>query len=432
MVKRWLAAVRGSTLARNSLWMFTGQGLSLLLQVGYFILIARLLGASQYGLLAGTFAMISMLSQYSSIGTGYVFLRYISASKDDYGVYWGNILAVTTLCGALLSCILVVLGKWLLPHVPLSTVFLLAISDCVFGQLVVCCSQVYQTFERMKITATLNLMTNCARTLCAGVLLITLRHCSAGLWAAAIFGIALVSSFAGLTVVWRTFGRPHFNFGLMRKRLFEGFIFSLSGSTTAAYNDLDKAMLGHYGMTQANAVYSMAYRMIDVATIPIRSIHAAATPTFFRKGATGAHESAVYARLILKRTAPLAVCAVVGLLVFSPLVPLVVGKSFGESVNVLRWLAVIPILRCFHLSAGNAIAGAGYQKFRLLSQASVAAMNFGINCYLIPHYSWRGAAISSILADGLLAVLNWTVLGLLARRDMQRQRSNDLTFATES
>jgi O-antigen/teichoic acid export membrane protein len=55
---------------------------------------------------------------------------------------------------------------------------------------------------------------------------------------------------------------------------------------------------------------------------------------------------------------------------FAPLVPLFVGRGFSQSVNAIRWLCLIPVFRCFHLSAGDAISGAGYQKFRLTSQAS--------------------------------------------------------------
>jgi len=55
------------------------------------------------------------------------------------------------------------------------------------------------------------------------------------------------------------------------------FVFAVSGSTTSAYNDFDKVMLGHYGMTVANGIYSMAYRVINIATMPIQSIEAAAS-----------------------------------------------------------------------------------------------------------------------------------------------------------
>jgi O-antigen/teichoic acid export membrane protein len=66
------------------------------------------------------------------------------------------------------------------------------------------------------------------------------------------------------------------------------------------------------------------------------------------------------------------------------------------------------------LSAGDAITAAGYQKFRLVCQAVAAAFNFGVNLYLIPRFSWRGAALSSLVTDALLAIFNWIALGWLS------------------
>jgi O-antigen/teichoic acid export membrane protein len=47
-------------------------------------------------------------------------------------------------------------------------------------------------------------------------------------------------------------------------------------------------------------------------------------------------------------------------------------------------------------------------------------MNFGLNLYLIPRFSWQGAALASLLTDGGLGVLSWCVLLMLKRREQAR------------
>jgi len=89
---------------------------------------------------------------------------------------------------------------------------------------------------------------------------------------------------------------------------------------------------------------------------------------------------------------------------------IVVGVIDGESVLALRWLCLLPFFRSFQLSAGDAVTAAGHQPLRLGSQTAAAAFNFGVNLYLIPRYSWRGAAWSSLATDGMLALFNWAVL----------------------
>ena len=75
-----------------------------------------------------------------------------------------------------------------------------------------------------------------------------------------------------------------------------------------------------------------------------------------------------------------------------------------------------PVFPLLSLSAGDAIAGAGHQKFRLVSQSIAAIGNLLLNLYLVPRYSWHGAAWASLGTDGVLGVMNWLALFLLSRR----------------
>jgi O-antigen/teichoic acid export membrane protein len=102
--------------------------------------------------------------------------------------------------------------------------------------------------------------------------------------------------------------------------------------------------------------------------------------------------------------------------VIAPILPLLVGRQYIESSSALRWLCLIPLFRCFHLSAGEALAGAGFQNYRLGTQFSIAAANFGLNLWLIPIYGWHGAAWTSLFSDALLGVATWSIVGLLCRR----------------
>jgi O-antigen/teichoic acid export membrane protein len=217
-------------------------------------------------------------------------------------------------------------------------------------------------------------------------------------------------------VTWK-FGWPRFVPRLLLTRSGEGFVFAVSGSTTSAYNDFDKVMLGHYGMTVANGIYSMAYRVINIATMPIQSIEAAAFPRFFREGSKGVAAVQPLAVKILKRTTLLGLAAAIGIFLLAPIAPFFIGKGFERSVSALRWLCLIPFFRSFHLCAGDAIAGVGQQKYRLVCQLIAAVTNFLMNLYLIPHYSWLGAAIASLITDGGLAVLMWSVFLWLRRRE---------------
>jgi O-antigen/teichoic acid export membrane protein len=99
-----------------------------------------------------------------------------------------------------------------------------------------------------------------------------------------------------------------------------------------------------------------------------------------------------------------------------------VGRGFSASVDALRWLCLIPLFRSFHLSAGDAITGAGFQGYRTVYQFIATAANFAMNAYLIPRYSWQGAAWASLVTDGGLGAASWITLRILSRRQCADRR----------
>jgi O-antigen/teichoic acid export membrane protein len=410
-----VARLKGSKLATNASWMFGGQVASFGIQAAYFVLLARLLGTTEYGVLAGAAALVNIFSQYSGMGAGILFLRYVSPDHSKFREYWGNILLSSTVVATLVILSLKATGKWLLGPESASILVILAIGDCLCAQLTTAAAQVFQTFERMHITAVLNFLINLLRLLMAISLVLIVGKATAWLWAIASLSVSIVACLVAISVVVSKFGWPTFSIQLFFKRLGEGFVYAVSGSTTTVYNDVDKVMLGHYGMVAANGIYAMAYRVVNICTMPIGSIHSAAFPRFFREGSKGVRPAALFARALLKKTAILGVLAAFGMFFCAPLLPKIAGHDFSGSIAALRWLCLIPLFRSFHLSAGDAISGAGFQRFRLASQFVAAVGNFGLNLYLIPHYSWRGAAWASLATDGSLALMNWIILGYLSR-----------------
>jgi O-antigen/teichoic acid export membrane protein len=268
----------------------------------------------------------------------------------------------------------------------------------------------------MKFSAAVTTTSNVLRLVLVASLLLSIGRASAWQWAQASLLVSALGAMIAFVIVTRNFGWPSFSTRLFFRRAHEGFVFAISASTTAAYNDIDKVVLLHYGMNQANGIYSMAYRAINIATMPVMSIVSAAFPRFFREGVKGIPILLPMAKQLLRRIALIGLSISFALFWSAPLIPHVVGHAYWESVSALRWLCLIPFLRCFHLSAGDAIAGAGHQKIRLFSQSLAALGNLGLNLYLIPRYSWLGAAWASLATDAGLGIMNWTALYVLGRR----------------
>ena len=101
LAKTWIARLRQSTLARNSTWMFLGYGVRIIVQAGYFVLIARALGPREYGAFVGAAALIAIVGPFAGVGGGNLLIKNVSRDKSLFRVYWGNallLLAVSGLC----------------------------------------------------------------------------------------------------------------------------------------------------------------------------------------------------------------------------------------------------------------------------------------------------------------------------------------------
>jgi O-antigen/teichoic acid export membrane protein len=79
----------------------------------------------------------------------------------------------------------------------------------------------------------------------------------------------------------------------------------------------------------------------------------------------------------------------------------------------------LPVLKSIHYFLSDTLTGAGHQGLRSAIQTGVAIFNVLINFWLIPTYSWRGAAWSSIASDALLALTVGTVVFILSRRSQR-------------
>lgn len=61
-LKPWIVSLSKNSLAKNTLWMLLAQGMRLVLQAAYFVIIARALGAEQYGAFVSATALVAILA----------------------------------------------------------------------------------------------------------------------------------------------------------------------------------------------------------------------------------------------------------------------------------------------------------------------------------------------------------------------------------
>jgi O-antigen/teichoic acid export membrane protein len=407
--------------------MLIGQGAKLLIQAIYFVLMARNLGVQQYGAFVAVTAAAAIVSPFVGNGTGSLMIKNVARDRSVFPEYWGNSLLLTLLSGAGLTMAVAVACLALLSNsIPAVIIVLMVISDVLIYPFVQVAAWAFQSVELLGWTAGLTVFASFTRL--AGIAVIVGMHRPTLLaWAVAYLTTSTLCTLVAIGCVLRRLGRPKLAISRIRSELREGFYFSTSLSAQTVYNDMDKTMLARIGSLGATGIYAAAYRLIDVAFIPIRSLLAAAYPGFFRSGHHGIASSLAYAKNLLPRA--LAYSATIGLalLVTAPLVPKVLGAEYARTTEALRWLALLPLLKTLHYFAADSLTGAGFQGLRTLVQVLIAVFNVALNLWIIPAYSWRGAAWSSLACDGLLAASLWCCAAVLRGRQQMLIQTSEVT-----
>jgi O-antigen/teichoic acid export membrane protein len=423
----FLSRGTSSGLGKNMLWAILGFVLRLILQATYFVIIARCLGVKEYGGFIAVAAMASMISPVVSLGTGSLLVKHVSRDKNQFAECWGNCLALTLSSGLAFVIVAVSLCSLWLPHsISVFTVLFICVADLIFVRLLDMAASAFLAFEHLSMNARLNVLISAARLVGVMGLALFVRKPTVLQWSAVYLAAAILSAMVALMWVNLKLGPPKLNLSRMRSEYKEGIYFALSNSASTSNNDIDKTMVARLSTLEATGIYGAAYRLIDVAFIPVKALLNAAYPGYFRNGANGIQGSLDYGRPLFRRTLPYSFLAVGALYFGAPIVPHILGPGYANAADALRWLCPLPLLKTFQFFVADSLTGAGYQWCRTAVQVAVAIFNILANLWAIPAYGWRGAAGTSLLSDGLMAMMFWSIAYGLSRKAIDRRTAGDL------
>jgi O-antigen/teichoic acid export membrane protein len=398
------------------LWVILGQGLRLLVQLAYFVLIARILHREGYGAFSGAVALVAVLAPFAGWGSGNLLIKNVSREPRTFRRYWGRALIVSGLSGLALTVLALLLASWILPmSITAALVLWVALSDLLFARMLETSGQAFQAFHQLHKTTLLWVSLSLSR-LCAVLVLPHIHaHDVLMAWAVLYLSGTAIVTLAACIWVSLELGKPDLEMTGWHTEIGEGFYFASSLSAQRIYMDSDKALLTRLSSLEAAGVYAAASRVIDVAVVPMNALLSAAYARFFMHGREGVRGTLRFSRKLLPPAIGYAVLAGIGLYVLAPFAPKLLGAEFAETATAIRWLAVVPLLMTLHRFAADSLTGAGWQAARSGIEFVAAGFNAGMNLYLLPRYSWFGAVWATLITEIFLAIALGAVLWHLAR-----------------
>ncbi len=406
-----------SKLFKNALTIFKSFILRLIIQSLYFVILARSFAPEKYGAYIGIVAIISIIIPFASWGSGEILIQNVSRNRILFQEYWGTAILKTIVFSSIFVILILIIYNFIsIPYISIYSVFFIALANLVFLKINDVSRDAFVSVGLLNYAATTIVIFSLTRFIASLAFIVFFDNPTIFIWCVLYCLATLVSALISLILVFKQIGYPKFNLSKVNSELHEGFSFAISVSAQNIYNDLDKSMLAKLSTLEATGIYGAAYQILSVALTPIQSILFASFRNFFQQGASGIKSSFDLCKKLLPLSLGYSVIAIIGLFVFGPLLPKILGEEYRDSIAALMWLSPTIFLRTMHSFAADTLTGADYQNTRTIMQVIVAIINGLLNLWLIPLYSWHGAIWATIASEFLLMVFLWVSIYIYSRK----------------
>ncbi|MEL6440759.1 MAG: oligosaccharide flippase family protein [Cyanobacteria bacterium J06621_8] len=407
-----------SNLAKDTLWMLFSKLFNVVMQAAYFVIVARLLGKENYGSFIVITATASIIFPFVLLGSEHLLVKNVSTDRASFGTYWGNGIVLLTANGTFFTLVLLLLSPALFSsNVSWSAILLILLADLIGLALLDLGYKSLMATNMVHKTAQLGMLNTCSKLLAALSLAAFFTNPSVAIWGRLYFTSSAIMATATILLINKMVGSPRPVLSVLKSNLIQGLYFSISTSANNINANLDKSMLGKLAGVSAAGIYGSAYRFIDVGNVPLFALFGATYTRFFQHGASGIKGSLKFAKRLLPILVLYAITVVVGFRLLAPWIPQILGDDYSNAVEALLWLSPLPAIATFQYLAADTLTGSGYQKARSVVQVGAAVINVCLNIWLIPQFSWKGAAYATLISDSLRLCCLWIIVFHIYRQE---------------
>lgn len=416
-------------MASDVVWSGLSDLLIMVAQLSSFLLLGRNLPLERYGGYVGLYGVIGPLSALGWAGLQLLVMQQIVREQRDRVAVGRSTLTLLLAQGVAALAATILVAEITIGELSFEAIVLFAIVDLVMAPIVMITAAFRQALVSFPAAAKLRISLVAIRASVLAVLWVTDNLTLVNLGGAWTIVLGLVAAYClvrewpalGLTAVP---GRP------TRPELVTNTQLSFPMASSNLQKDGDKAVLNFYGFTADAGIYGAAFRIVWMAQMPIQTLNNALFHRFL------AHDDRVQGLHVQRAkrftVASLVVSVSVGasLWLIAPLIPLVMGDKFDESVDIVRLLVWFLPLSAVSRAPLNGLLGLKANTERALILVGSAVFAVALYLALIPTHSWRGAIVGTLLAEAMLGASGWIVLLRRQRaadeRAEQRQRIEDV------
>ncbi len=390
-------------------WSAISDVLALMANMSSFIFLAQSLSPERYGGYVGIYGVIGPLGAFSWSGLSLLVLQRVIRENDAPQTALNRVLFLSVAQGTTAAVLAFAIASRAIDQVSPTAIAFMAIAELMIFPVTQATGMFVQAINGFAAAARLRIVVPLVRL--ASVLIpwslgiLTIRNLAIA-W---IIGFSITALGCIFIVLPRLGLRPGFAKppGAYIKTNLE-----LSLPLTASNLQIngDKAILNYFDFARDAGYYGAAYRVVQLSQLPIKTMNQALFQRFLpnEEGRMGQHLSRAVRFTKFSFTLSVGIAGVIFLV--APLLTVFLGEKFEPSVTIVRWLVpVIPLLSISRAPL-NGLLGLGKTTLRAGVIVSSAFLSMVLYFSLIPIYSWRGAAVGTVVSELFLTAAGWFFL----------------------
>ncbi|GEO04627.1 O-unit flippase [Adhaeribacter aerolatus] len=384
----------------NISWLFLDKVLRVGLNFVLTVLIARYLGAQDFGLWNYVIAFVALFSIFSSLGLDSIVVKNLvkeQAKEEVLGAAF-----ILKLVGGGLAFVLSLLTILILrPGEPLTLILVLItaggllfqsfdVIDFYFQSTLQSKFVVYSRVAAFIISAIFKI----AILILKGPLVLFVLANSLELLFTATFFILVYKQSNGLVTRWKI------KFPVVKKLFLDSYPLALAVMVVLIYMRTDQIMLGSIISDKAVGIFSAAVRLSEAWYFIPSVITNSILPSLIKLKEVNQEN---YLRKLEQSFKIMAFLGIITAVIISfsasYIITFLYGAEYAEAAPILAvhtWTSVFVFLG---FASGNWFVVEGLQKYVFYRTLAGALINVGLNFYLIPAYGGLGAAFATLISQ---------------------------------
>lgn len=394
------------TIFKNMSWLMISQILASICGFIWTILIARYLGVSDYGIMNFAISFTGILAILMDLGISTHIVRHIATDYDSSPKYLGNAIplkSILSFFAFLITLIILILMKCDELTIQITLLFTI---ERIFASITSLLNGSLQAVEEGKYQAIGNILLNLL--LLVFILISIISNLG-------IYGIAISYVSANFIVVIfqyfavkRRISKPKFEFDKIfcKKILLLSIPFALTSFFGLILSSADMIMLTNMINSYANGIYSSAYKLISIFVI-IQSVYFTVIFPVMSRLFKNEKKLLIFSfeksiKYLMLIVIPLSFAV---MFYSNDIIILFFGKEYMPASPVLAILMWTVPLGFLAGICANLLNASHKEKTVTLNLMIMALINIILNFFIIPKYSYTGAAITTAISDIVSIVL---------------------------